>query len=313
MGSIRRTVILGLAVVFAAAAPASAQKTQAHISGTVVDGNGKPIAGATITITTPEITDYKKVVTCTEDGTYRVLIVDATRHYIFHAEAPGFIPEEQAVKVFPRSSGNVFDFTLKTQQQAMETERRKILEEPGYKEVEAARKLLEAGDRAAALAKFREATQARPDLVSAWMGVAELTLETGDFKAARTAADTCLDLDNEQVRCLAVAANASKELGDAEAQKRYLARYQELNPDDPAAFFNEAAQFLNKMDDEHARPLLEKCLKADPDFPKCLYEYGMMLLRSGDSAGAKKKLQHYLEVAPSGPDAQTVTETLKYL
>ena len=41
--------------------------------------------------------------------------------------------------------------------------------------------------------------------------------------------------------------------GDAEAQHRYLARYQELNPDDPAALFNQAVEFLNNMDDEKAR------------------------------------------------------------
>ncbi len=43
----------------------------------------------------------------------------------------------------------------------------------------------------------------------------------------------------------------------------YMARYQELNPDDPTILFNEAAVFLNKMDDDGARPLLEQCLEVD--------------------------------------------------
>ncbi|MEJ2187827.1 MAG: tetratricopeptide repeat protein [Acidobacteriota bacterium] len=87
-----------------------------------------------------------------------------------------------------------------------------------------------------------------------------------------------------------------------------MARYQELNPEDPAILYNEAAVFLNKMDDEGARPLLERCLAVDPSFP-----YGMLLLRTGDMEGAKKHLQKYLEVAPDGADAGTAQETLKYL
>ena len=67
------------------------------------------------------------------------------------------------------------------------------------------------------------------------------------------------------------------------------------------------------MDDGGARPLLEKCLDADPDFPQCNFEYGMLLLRLGDMEGAKAHLEKYLEVAPDGPDAATAQETIKYL
>ena len=89
--------------------------------------------------------------------------------------------------------------------------------------------------------------------------------------------------------------------------------YQKLNPDDPTILFNEAAGLLNNLDDEGARPLLERCLAAAPDFPECNFEYGMLLLRSGDMEGAKTHLQKYLEIAPDGPLASTAEETIKYL
>jgi tetratricopeptide (TPR) repeat protein len=92
-----------------------------------------------------------------------------------------------------------------------------------------------------------------------------------------------------------------------------MARYRELNPDDPTVLFNEAADFLNNLDDAGAQPLLEKCLSADPDHPECNFEYAMLLLRLGDMEGAKKHLQKYLEVAPDGPLAPTAQETIKYL
>jgi Tfp pilus assembly protein PilF len=92
-----------------------------------------------------------------------------------------------------------------------------------------------------------------------------------------------------------------------------MAQYEDLNPEDPTILFNKAAAFLNKMDDDGARPLLEKCLDADPDFPECNFEYGMLLLRTGDMEGAKTHLEKYIEVAPDEPDAATAQETIKYL
>jgi tetratricopeptide (TPR) repeat protein len=92
-----------------------------------------------------------------------------------------------------------------------------------------------------------------------------------------------------------------------------MARYRNLNPDDPALLYNSAAVFLNKLDDEGARPLLERCIEADPEFPPCHFEYGMLMLRTGDMEGAKKHLEKYLELAPDGPEAATAQETLKYL
>ena len=92
-----------------------------------------------------------------------------------------------------------------------------------------------------------------------------------------------------------------------------MALYQSLNPDDPSILYNEAAVHLNKLDDDGARPLLERCLEVDPDFPLCHFEYGMLLLRTGDMDGAKSHLEKYLEVAPDGRDASTAQETIKYL
>ena len=92
-----------------------------------------------------------------------------------------------------------------------------------------------------------------------------------------------------------------------------MARYEELNPEDPTILYNSAAGFLNKLDDEGARPLLEQCLDADPDYPQCNFEYGMLLLRTGDMEGAKSRLEKYIEVAPNGPDVATAQETIKYL
>lgn len=286
---------------------------QARIEGLVTDIAGKPIAGATINITSVEVSGFKKVSKTDRNGEFKILILDATRNYVFTVEAEGYLPEERPFKVQAGSTDNFFDFKLQSTQQAAAAGSRQLYEQPGFKELEEAKELMRSGDREGSRAKFAEAVAAKPDLLPALVGLAELNYEVGDLEGALATAKKCLEEDDQSIPCLAIAANASGALGDDAARADYMARYQELNPDDPTILFNEAAVFLNKLDDEGARPLLEKCLEVEPGFPECNFEYGMLLLRGGDMEGAKTHLQKYLEVAPDGPQAATAQETIKYL
>jgi len=286
---------------------------QARIEGLVTDAAGTPIPGATINIATAEVSGYKKVVKTDENGEFKTLILDATRKYIFTVEAEGYLPEERPFKVQAGSTDGYFEFALKSTHQAAAEGSRQLYEQPGYKEMEEGKELLLAGDTEGARAKFAEAVAAKPDFLPALAGLAELNYQAEDMEGALAAAKNCLVEDGDSLQCLAIAANASGALGDESARAEYMARYQELNPEDPTIIFNDAAAFLNKLDDEGARPLLEKCLEADPAFPQCNFEYGMLLLRTGDLEGAKAFLQKYIDVAPDGPQAATAAETIKYL
>jgi tetratricopeptide (TPR) repeat protein len=287
--------------------------TQAKIEGLVTDLEGTPIEGASVIITTAEMSSYKKVITTNKDGEFHALILDATRAYLFHVEAEGFQHQESPFKVGAGSTDNFFDFKLQTLDQAATARGLRQLEAPGHKELNEGKQLLSAGDKEAARTKFAEAVAAKPDLVEAHVRLADLTFKGGDMEGALAAARGCLEIDPESTQCLAIAINSSSELGDEATRAEYMALYQKLNPDDPTVLFNEAAVLLNNLDDEGARPLLEKCLAADPDYPECNFEYGMLLLRTGDMSGAKEYLLKYLEVAPEGSLAATAEETIKYL
>ena len=288
---------------------------QARVQGTVTDSQGNPSPDAVITITgdpAQDFINFNKVVAVDKKGTFRALILDATQHYVFHVKAEGYQPQERPFKVQAGSMDNEFDFQLLSIAEASAAGQIELVKQPGYRELEEARGLYQAGDTEGALAKFKEAVAAKPDLLPALSGLAELNYDTGDMEGALAAARMCLEQDDESVQCLAIAANASQALGDTEAHAGYMATYETLNPEDPT-ILNQAAAFLNKMDDDGARPLLEKCLDADPDFPECNFEYGMLLLRTGDMEGAKTHLEKYIDVAPDGPDVVTAQETIKYL
>jgi len=309
----RNTRAAVLATVVLTVASAVSAGPQSRVSGIVVDSEGNPIAGATITLTSDELPSFEKSVSTEADGEFRILILDATKTYLFTVTADGYIKHQQQIKVPVGTTDNEYTFELATPEQRSKTRKQELLEQPGYKQYDAAVHLIEAGQIEQAHEKLQAAIAAKPDLIQAHEALASLDFDSGDHELALATARRCLEVDDESLKCLAVAANAAGLVGDTDAEQAYLARYQELNPDDPATLFNQAAVFLNKMDDASAQPLLEQCLAVDPDYGKCLFQYGMLLLRAGDLEGAKSHLQHYLEVAPDGADADAARETVKYL
>lgn len=306
-------IVIMTTFVLATAASAAWGGAQARVLGRVVDTAGDPIPSAKVTVTTEAITDYEKKISVDEDGSFDVLLLDATHTYIFLVEAPEYAPIKEYVKAPVGNMRYEKEFQLQSRAEIDRQEQEELLNRPGFKEMVAAKDLLDAGKTDEALVKFEEAVAARDDLVGAWAALAKLYLTRGDATKALARAESCLEIDPEVSQCLAVAANASKQLGDTEAEAEYLERYRELNPDDPAMLFNEAVEHLNSRDDEKARKPLERCLELDPDFAPCLFEYGMLLLRAGDTQGAKEALQHYLEVAPGGEDAEVAADTLQWL
>ena len=286
---------------------------QARVGGTVVGTDGEPIVGATITITSEALPKFNKIIESDKSGKFKVLILDATNSYLFTVTAPGFLDYTEEIKVAVGTMDNDFTFEISTLKEQAAAHQQEVMEQPGYLEYGEAKDLLAEGKSTEARARLEDALTQMPDLIEALEALAGIDYDSGDNELALATARRCLDEDDESLKCLAVAANAASNVGDSKAHGIYLARYQELNPDDPATVFNQAAGFLNKMDDDSARPLLEECLVIDPEFAKCLFEYGMLLLRAGDLEGAKAQLETYIEVAPDGPDAATAAETVKYL
>lgn len=307
-----KILIVTVVIVGAVVSPAWAG-AQARVLGRVVDSGGNPIGSAQVTITTEAISDYEKKISVDEDGSFDVLLLDATHTYIFLVEAPEYAPVKEYVKVPVGEMRFEKEFRLKSREEIEKEEQEELLNRPGFKEMAEAKELLDAGNTDEALLKFEEAVAARDDLVGAWAALAKLYLSRGEVEKALARAESCLDIDPEVTQCLAVAANACKQLGDRQRESEYLERYRQLNPDDPAMLYNEAVEHLNARADEQARAPLERCLELDPDFPPCLFEYGMLLLRAGDTQGAKEALQHYLEAAPDGENAEVAADTLQWL
>ena len=289
-------------------------QAQGRIKGVVTDaGTGKPLAGAKVVLTCPEISNFRRELVTDKKGGFATLIVDATKQYLFHVEAEGYQPIEQMNKPLIGGQTLELSFPLKSVEAAVSEAQQKILDQPGIKEAREAQELLDEGKVEEARAKFAQAIALKPDLYVAWLMQGDIDQKAGKNEEAIMAAEKCLAIKPEFPQCLALAMNAAQAKGDKATYEKYAERYKTANPTDPTLYYNEAVVFLNKADDAKAKPLLEKALEADPKYADAMFQLGMVYFRMGDTARAKEMLQNFLATAPSHKEAPTATEMLKYL
>lgn len=288
-------------------------QAQGRVKGVVKDSKGRPITTATVVITCPEITNYRKEMKVDDKGSFATLIVDATKNYLFKVEAPGYQPIEQLNKPLIGAQTLNLEFVLLTFEELQAQAQGEVLESPGIKELREANELLQAGKVAEGRAKLLEALGIKPDLYLGWAELARLDAKAGNHAGALANAKKCLDHKANFPPCLALAANAAQELGDAKAHEAYMAAYKLANPADPALLYNEAVEHLNKGNDAAAKPLLEEALAENAEFGPALFQLGMIYLREGNNAKARELLEKFLQVAPDHADAPMAKEMLKYL
>jgi Tfp pilus assembly protein PilF len=288
-------------------------QAQGRVKGIVSDTSGKPIVGATIKITCPEITNFVRSLTSNAEGEFATIIADGTKQYLFHVEAGGYQPVENMVK--PLIGGQTLErnFSLTSVKEIQDKLDKEAMEQPGIRDQREAFEILKTGKKAEARAKFETAVAAMPELYISWLELGKMDIEAGNHKAAIEKVDSCLAASFNFPACLALGLNAARALGDKALIEKYESAYKLANPTDPTIAYNEAVEYLNKGDDAKARPLLEQALQADPNYGDALFQLGMVYFRLGEAAKAKETLQKFLEVAPTHKEAPTATEMLKYM
>src|SRR3990170_5069735 len=122
-------------------------QAQGRVKGTVTDTAGKVIVGATVTVTSTELTTFKKVTSTDKRGEFTVLFVDATKRYKFLVEAKGFQGREEVYKPLIGHQTLDVEFKLKSASEVEAEQEQSVLAEPGYKELGEAKELLDAGKR----------------------------------------------------------------------------------------------------------------------------------------------------------------------
>ena len=260
-----------LVLVFLFPGLAFAQR-KARLIGKVLDDQGNPLQGVSVTATSPQIQDFKEQLTTDKKGIFVIDFkkIDVTYKYRFEKE--GYQPLE-AQQEWQLEGTQRYEWTMhmRTAEAIVEGAAPGSTSEPAVIAYNAGVAASKAKDYAKAEAKFKEAVGHDPNLRQAWglLGVAQV--ELGKNQEAAEAAEKAVALGSTDEAVL-------------------LARWQAYrNLKDEA----KAAEALKE---------LEKFGRATEE-AKRIHNEGVALVKAGDHAGAFAKFQEALDVDPNLKEA----------
>ena len=306
----------------ALAAPAWAQN--GGVRGSVVDDQGKPVEGATVTFTFLGQVDRTITVTTDKHGEYLRVGLDngdwkivATKDKLTGMIAsthvgtvPGVIKVE-AITVKPDTSNGMDAKDAEAynkKQKELEGEfndTNTAMDAGHYDEAIATlqKMLVDVPKCAACYAKMGDAYMKKNDLDNA----ADSYQKAIDNDTTGTADSTVGSYENlaaiyNQKKKFDKANEASKKAQDLMASKGGAMTAEQA--------YNQGVILWNQGKAADAQPFFEKATQLDPKMADAFYQLGMCLLNQGKLKEAVPPFQEYLKLAPNGKNADTVKNLL---
>jgi tetratricopeptide (TPR) repeat protein len=301
--------VLALVVVLAVSAPALAQSI---IRGKVVDGQGKPVEGAIISIEATEAT--RKAETKTNrngeflqvglaSGSYRVTARKDNLTQTLPAQVSQGRPTELQFQLTP-SSG------LTPEQAKAQAELQTL--------AASAIAAMKAGNNDEAIRQFTDITTKVPTCADCFYNLGVAHTNKQQYAEAEAAFKKVAELrptSPDAFTGLANLYNAQKKFDlAAEASAKAASLSGTAGGGASAeATFNQGVILWNAGKYAEAKDQFEAAIKADPNMAMAHYQLGMANLNLGQIPAARAAFEGYLKVAPNGDKAGEVQTFLKQL
>ncbi len=312
----RRTVtLLAIATLVLAALPTAAQVTAGRVAGKVVDPEGNPIPGVTVTVTTPDMPSFKLVKRTNRKGRFVVTHTDVNLAYEYTLEKEGYRTLRKPVR--PLAGGTVMiKFTMVPESAAESAQSAPGAGAPSagaapapargairiYNEgVEAQ----QAGDLETAEARYRKALEEDPKLSAAHTSIAAVRFLEGDYAAAAAEAEAALEIDPTDSRALQIRYDAYRKLGDAEKAEEAAKALKALGTATEAAkrVFNEGVDAYRAGDTSAAMSKFLQAVDLDPSLVPAWLALAHLSLKQGSPGRALTTVEQALRRDPENPKA----------
>jgi len=298
----RVALLLALMSTVSGMAPAA---RQGRLIGKVVDPEGRPIPGVTVTTTCAEIPDFRQVTTTNDKGIFKVDFERVNVVYRYQFEKAGQV-------------------TLRVEQKwtLEDTERHEFKMSPA--EATAADNRPPASTSSAAIlafnagvlafkaknyptagAKFEEALTHDPYLRPAWAALSQVYLEQKRYREAADAADKAIALGSKDEPVLMARWEAYRRLGDeakAAQAREDLDRFSRLS-EEAKRIHNEGVALSKAGDDAGAFSKFQDALAIDPGFEPALIGLATTGLKIGRAAEAEAAAETVLKADPQNEQA----------
>lgn len=301
-----RFVTLVMAAILLLPASAALAQAQGRLQATVVDAEGKPVAGAEVLVTQDEI-GFRNTAKTDKRGRFTLLVLDATRDYTFRFETEGLPPVTQSHKI---ESGGTSRHTFTLAPQAAPAADAPVTSgrSRAINTFNEGVKALQAGDKAAARARFEEVVAIDPDMPQPYSVLGGLYLDAKEYDQAIAAAEKLLELSPDDPAALMVLYDAHEAQGDSAAAGQYLDRLGAAGGGTDAAIrvFNAGADAARAGDLDSALTLFAKALEIDPELAPAHAASARLLLARERYDDALAAAERALDIDPDLVEVQRV-------
>lgn len=303
MRTIRRApfALLCAAALVMLAAPAAAQT--GGIQGRVVDAAGKPVEGAQVVIQSKDAA-RKHEVTTDRNGKFTQIGLFTGMYVIVVTK--GDLKSELETRVTLGDPGQV---EIQLAPPAPNEEQQKKM--GALKQVfEAGVVATRAGQYDEAIAKFEEAIVILPNCPDCYYNIGFAAMRKKDFDKAAAAFEKAAELRPGHADTWSALADVYNQQGKADKALEASNKAGELvaasgGGASAATLYNQGVILWNQNKFPEAKEKFEAAAKADPKHAESQFMVGMAHLNvSGDTAAAVTAFEAYLQLAPSGPNAE---------
>jgi tetratricopeptide (TPR) repeat protein len=300
-----------VAALVVAAAPAAAQT--GRIGGTIKDGQGQPLKGATVTAENPNASPSSFTATTDDRGRYSIIGLRAGQWKIT-ASAPGFQP----------SSGNVgvktigapmppVDFVLAPGASGPAGALAGVNTKELQGDLQKAIDLANAGQHDAAIAAYQAVLAKAPALTMIHGQIAQVQRLKKDYDGAIASYQKVLEGDPNNDKAKIDIGMTYLEKGDlANAEKQLLEVASSVNAN-REVFYNLGEVKFAKGETDEAVKYYQRAVDIDANWGKPLFKMGLAKLQKADTAGAIELMQKVISSDPNSAEAAQAKALIEQL
>ena len=222
MKSNKFAIVWGLVLVMLVAGSADAVR-KGRLVGRVLDPEEKPIQGVSVTVTSPNIPDFREVEITDKKGVFKVDFEEIGVVYVYLFEKAGF-STMKSEQTWRKDGTARIDFTMQPgEASAASAGAPTSTSQPAVLAFNEGLAAYKNNDISTAAVRFEEAVKHDPGLRQAWGALSVVYLQQKKFQEAADAAEQAMELGSTDVAVLQARWEAYRNLGDeakaAQAQK----------------------------------------------------------------------------------------------
>ncbi len=305
-----RKVLASFVLLAVAHSTAAFAAGQGRMIGTVVDTDGNPLEGVTVTVTSPGLKTFRTTKKTKKNGQFAVSFSDAYLLYLYQFEKAGYQTLKQEYKAAKQGVSR-FTFELPKGISAAEGDSMGRISSESNEAITAFNSALAAfdsGDKATAKASLAAALAADPNIFQAHLLLTEILISEKNFTAAAAAAEKAVALVPENADGLRMRYEAYRSAGDKAKADEAFAAFEAAGEaaEEAKRIYNEGVQLDKAGDVEGAYTKFLEASEMDPSLQLAHIAIMAAAYKSKRHAEAAVAAERILSTRPGDPQALKV-------